>query len=73
MMAVDNITEVEARQVVQKNELVIAPFAKEIWAKVATEIEYHLDPDAETETKEENAADSVLQPQAKENWTPRRI
>ena len=46
MMAVDNITEVEARQVVQKNELVIAPFAKEIWAKVAIEIEHHLNPDA---------------------------
>lgn len=66
MMAVDNITEVEARQVVQKNDLVIAPFAKKIWAEVAREIEHHLDPDAETETQEENAADSVFQPQTKE-------
>lgn len=66
LLAVDNVSEMDARQVVEKHNMLYSDFAKDVFTKVAEEIEYHLSHSGEEEEAEpedkEMRADSVVQP-----------
>ena len=52
LLAVDNVSEMDARQVVDKHNLLYSDCAKDVFTKVAEEIEYHLEYSGEAEEAE---------------------